>query len=64
MYMQALNNCYMMHINYDYLNMCALTLMKHRIVLDYSTTFLFSQEEYEMVYRIVYDEVQTTSRQL
>ena len=35
-----------------------------RTVFDYSTTFLFSQEEYEMVYKTVYDEVQTTTRQL
>ena len=44
--------------------MCAFTLMMQRILVDSSTTFSFSQEEYEMVYRTVYDEVQTTSRQL
>ena len=44
--------------------MSAFTLMMHKVLFDSSTTFLFSQEEYEMVYRTVYDEVQTTSRQL
>lgn len=44
--------------------MSVLNLMMHRSLCDYSTTFLFSQEEYEMVYRTVYDEVQTTTRQL
>ena len=64
MYMQTLNNCYMMHIYYESLNMSVLIFMIHRTLFDYSNTFLFSQEEYEMVYRTIFDEVQTTSRQL
>ena len=34
MYMQTLNNCYMIPIDYDFLNICVLTHLKHRTFHD------------------------------